>query len=155
MPSAKYCWDSCVFIALLTGEARPDGEIDGMLEVVDLVDRHQAVIITSALVRTEVLEDNDDPAIRERLEYMFRRPSCVMIDVNAAISAKAGALRATCRAAGRSLKTPDAVFIATATLHGAVALHTLDDQLLGLSGLPEVDGLLISKPCGDQTILSL
>ena len=40
MPKPSYCWDSCVIIALLTGEKRAQDEVDGLREVADLVDRH-------------------------------------------------------------------------------------------------------------------
>jgi predicted nucleic acid-binding protein len=142
-----------VVVALLTGEQRDQDEIDGMLEVVDLVDRRQAMLITSAILRTEVLEDINDPTVIERLEAMFRRPSCVMIDTNRAILEKARALRTAVKASKRSLKTPDAIFVATGLLHGADALHTFDDKLLALNGRAEVDGLRIVKPHGVQTLL--
>jgi len=155
MPSPKYCWDACVFIAYLTGEPRAQGEVDGLFEVLDLVDRHQAVILTSTLVRTEVLDDPAHPDLATRLEGLFASPSCVAIETNRAISEKAGRLRTACRAAGRSLKTPDALYLATALLNGATAFHTFDGQLLGLSGLHEVDLLTICKPSGPQTLLGL
>jgi predicted nucleic acid-binding protein len=142
-----------VVIALLTGEKRDQDEIDGMLEIVDLVDRRQAMLITSSMVRTEVLEDSNDPTVIERLETMFRRPSCVMIDANRAILEKARSVRTAAKSAKRSLKSPDAIFVATALLHGADALHTFDDKLLTLNGRPEVEGLQIVKPRGVQTLL--
>jgi predicted nucleic acid-binding protein len=144
-----------VFITVLTGELRSQEELDGLFEVMDLVDRQQATVITSSLVRSEVLDDLTDPTIRQRLNDLFRRPSFVTIDVNAAISDKAAALRAACRTTGRGLKSPDAVFIATALFHGADAMHTFDDKLLSLSGRTEVDGLTICKLHGVQTILEL
>lgn len=144
-----------MFLALLTGEARPQEDLDGLFEVLDLVDRDQAMIITSSVVRTEILDDEADPSAPERLEQIFARPTCVPIDVNRAISEKAGKLRTACKVGGRTLKTPDALFIATALLHGADALHTFDDRLLRLDGQPEVDGLHITKPHGRQTALSL
>ena len=155
MSSPKFCWDSSVFIALLTAEPRSEEDVAGLSEVIDLVDRREVTVITSSLIRSEVLDDATDPDLRRRLEDLFRRPSCVMVDVNRAISDKAGSLRSACRESGRRLRTPDAVFIATALLHRVDALHSFDDDHLSLSRRPEVDGLLICKPHGTQTILSL
>lgn len=155
MPAPKFCWDSCVFIALLTGEERPQEDTDGLREVVDLVDRRQATIITSSLVRSEVFDDASDPTSRQRFEDLFKRPSCVLVDVNRAISDKAGQLRAQCRASGRRLETPDAIFLATALLFKVDALHTFDTKLLALSGNPAVGELVVTKPHAVQTILDL
>ena len=155
MPKPKVCWDSCVFIGVLTGEQRSPDDLQGLNEVVDLVDRKQIVVITSSLVNSEVLEDTDDPGVRDRLRDLFRRPTFLTVEVNNAISDKAADIRSALRTAGRRLRTADAIFLATALVHGAAALHTFDDRLLALSGLPEVDSLRICKPQAEQTILPL
>src|SRR2546421_11794983 len=155
MQQPRYGWDACVVIALLTGEDRPEGERSGLLEVVDLIDSGKAAVLTSSLIRAEVLEDASNPDLRQKLEDVFRRPNCVAIDVSPAISERAGQIRSACRAAGRQLKTPDALYIATGLVHGVDEFHTFDDKLLSLSGLPEVEGLVITKPHATQTILPL
>ena len=155
MPSPKYGWDACVFIALLTAEARSEDERSGLLEVVDLVDKGRAIILTSSLIRTEVLEDASSPDLRRKLEDLFRRPNCVAVDANRAITEKAGQLRVACKDAGRELKTPDAVYLATAIVYKVDEFYTFDDKLLALSGLPEVEGLIITKPHAAQTILPM
>src|SRR5713101_2409586 len=136
MQRPKYCWDSSVFLVILTGEKRSEDDLNGLLEVTDLADRQRATIITSSMVRIEVLDDVTDPTIRKRLDDLFRRPSFVTVDINSAIQDKAATLRAACRKAGRKLKSPDAIFIATAILHSADAVHTFDDKLLKLSQNP-------------------
>ena len=155
MPKPKYCWDSCIFVTILTGEERSPEELQGLNEVIDLVDRRRALIITSSIVRTEVLDDIDDPKVRQGLDALFRRSSFLTVDVNNAISDKAGELRNRARAANRRLRVPDAIFVATALTHRVDALHTFDDQLLGWSQQTEVDGLLICRPGAEQTILEL
>ncbi|MCH7683380.1 MAG: PIN domain-containing protein [Gemmatimonadetes bacterium] len=155
MAKAKVCWDSTVFIAILTGEERTADDLQGLNEAIDLVDRRQLTVITSSLVRSEVLDRGSDAGVRERLRDLFRRPSFMIVEASNAISDKAGDIRDALLQSGRRLKTEDATFIATAILHGASALHTFDDDQLALSGLQEVDGLRIAKPHAEQTILPL
>ena len=90
MPRPKYCWDSSVFIALLTGEERAEGETEGLLEIVDAADCGKAVIVASAQVMTEVLPDLDDPTVSRRLEDLFKRAAFQMFDINQPILTKAG-----------------------------------------------------------------
>lgn len=47
------------------------------------------------------------------------------------------------------------MYIATALLHHADALHAFDEKLLHLNGLALVDGLPITKPQGAQTLLQI
>jgi predicted nucleic acid-binding protein len=155
MPRPKYCWDSCVFISLLTGEPRPEADRIGLFEVVDLVDRDQATIITSALVRTEVLDRTPNSVVRASLDGLFRRPTFVVMDLSGPIADRAGAIRQRVIDEGGSVRTPDAIFIATAIAHRADALHTFDDRLLRLSGSAHVEGLTICKPHAVQTVLPL
>ncbi len=155
MPRNRYCWDSSVFIALLTGEERPEEEKAGLLEVADLVERGEAIIVTSSLVRAEVLGDSSTPTVRSALDALFRRPQFVSLDVNATIGERAARLRESLRREGRRLASADAIFVATALAFLADALHTFDDRLLHLSGSPLVDALVICKPQGTQTVLAL
>lgn len=155
MPTPKYCWDSCVFIAILSGEERTPEEKAALLEVVDAADRGAVIIVTSAMARAEVLEDVQQPRVRELFDALFRRPNFLMMDVSAAIAERAGEIRQRARASGRRIESADAAFIATALAHRVDAFHTLDDRLLNLDGSVHVDGLHICKPSGEQTILNL
>lgn len=155
MAKPKVCWDSTVFIAILTVEERPPEDLQGLKEVIDLVDRRRLTVITSSLVRSEVLDKGYDTGVREKLRNLFRRPSFMIVEANTAISDKAGDIRDALLQSGRKLKTEDATFVATAILHGAQALHTFDDHQLALSGLPAVDGMVITKPQAEQTLLPL
>lgn len=156
MPTNRVCWDACVFISLLNGGVgRSPDEISGMREVIDLADRRGATIITSSLVESEVLEIVPESEVRARLEALFQRPNIVQVAASTEVMRRAGALRTAAAAAKRKLKTPDAIFIATALLNSADALHSFDRDLLKLNGLALVDGLPIVKPSGAQTILQL
>lgn len=155
MSSNKICWDACVFTALLKGEQRAPDEISGLREIVDLVDRKQVVLITSTLIETEVIGEIDDTSLQQRFETLFQRPNIVQVAASAEILRKAGLIRKAARDSKRNLKTPDAIYVATALLHAASSLQTFDDKLLAVSGTAIVDGLQITKPRGMQTVLQL
>lgn len=156
MPNPNYCWDSGVFIALLTGEsARTAEEIAGMREVVDLVDRGGAIISTSAMAQPEVLSNRANPDTREKFEALFKRQNFQVIPANSAIFTLATEIREEATREGRSIRTPDAIFIATAVAYRLDALHTFDEKLLAVSGRSCARGLLICKPRASQTVLGL
>jgi predicted nucleic acid-binding protein len=155
MPKPKFCWDTTVLIAHLTAEPRAQDEVDGLREVVNLVDSGQAILVTSLQAIAEVLPDDSSPDLQGRLKALFRRPNCIMVDLSAAVVAKAADMRQRARETGRRLKSPDAYFLATGVLLKVDAVHTFDDQLLGLSGSPIVDGITICKPRGEQTLLAI
>jgi predicted nucleic acid-binding protein len=146
MPSKLFCWDSVTFISVLNGGVhRSTDEISGLHEVIDMVERRQARIVTSEIILAEVLDN------APQLEALFRRPEYFMVSTGGPIMRKVRDLRS----ARRSLKTPDATYIATALAYKADELHTFDGQLLRLSGASEVEGLRICKPTGTQTTLNL
>lgn len=150
------CWDSVVFSKVLNGgEGLSADEISGLGEVVDLADRGQIIIVTSALIDMEVLGEIGDETIRARTAQLFERANIVAVEPSRAIIARARTIREQGRIEGRSIKTPDALFIATAIIHSAGALHTFDEKLLAVGGKDYVDGLPIIKPRGEQTLLAL
>ena len=158
MPKARFCWDACVFIAFLKGEARAEEEAAGMREVLEMMRMGRAHIITSALISSEVLNRAADKTkARDKLRELVSRPGFTVIDANLAISDRAGEYRERVNFSGVSLtlKRNDAVYVATAALYGADALHTFDPVLLALDRSPLVDGLHICPPRGIQTTLAL
>jgi predicted nucleic acid-binding protein len=155
MPRTKYGWDAGIFIALLTGERRPPGEMEGLREVVDAVGRGGIVIVTSAMATTEVLGDRDDPTVRNAFESLFRRPDHVMVDISPQILELARDIRVARGREGGRLKASDALYVATAVTYRCDALHAFDGGILALDGKPYVNGLSICKPRGDQTVLPL
>src|SRR5687767_717337 len=94
MRKTSFCWDACIFIAHLKGERRTPEETAGMREVFELIRNRKAVIVTSAIVQSEVLNRAADAAqARDRLRQMLIRPSFIVADANLAISDKAGEFR--------------------------------------------------------------
>jgi predicted nucleic acid-binding protein len=147
MQKPKFCWDATIFISHLTGEIRTPEETAGLAEVVDLTDSNRAIIITSSLLHTEVIGDS---RVIAALNALFRRPNFVQMNVSPEISRAAGRIRDA-----TGLKTPDAIYVATAIEFRVDALHSFDDHHLRLSGAREVGGLVICKPRGVQTLLGL
>lgn len=114
------------------------------------------MVFTSTLARTEVIGDRHDSVLRNAFKSLFDRPSFVMMDNSSAIADIAGDLRVAVReATGRRLRSPDATYIATALTVGVDALHSFDDDMLGLDGLSCVQGLPIKKPKGNQMTLGI
>ena len=55
-PKKKYYWDSVVFIAFLTGDKSPD-EMAGIREIIHEVESNRAILVTTVLIKTEVVID--------------------------------------------------------------------------------------------------
>lgn len=158
MPKTRFCWDACLFIAYLNGEARSEEEAAGMREVLELIRTGRAQIITSAVVFSEVLNRATDASrARDRLHVLLARPGFTVIDTNLAIGNKAGEYRERVNYSGspHKLKRNDAIYAATASLYEVAALHTFDPDLLELNGSPLIDGLKVCPPRGIQTTLAL
>jgi predicted nucleic acid-binding protein len=157
----KYYWDACIFLAWLQDERPPrrkPGEMEGLAEIVDEVERGDAVVVTSALTQTEVLSADFTEEQKTRFDRAFQRPSCVVVNVDQRIARLASEIRDRFRGEGKRIQTPDAVHMASALIVGADALHTFDDKLLGLDGqvlsaTPVSRTLCICKPSGQQTVL--
>ncbi len=149
MPKPKLYWDSCVFIALLMNEERLDGEMDGVMAVVDLADREEVLIITSILSNTEVLDPSSN-GVREQFDLLFKRPNFIRAALTDPISRLAADLRERMRQEDYSLKTPDSIHLATALAHTADEFHTFDPNILRHNGHDALRGLTISKPRGAE-----
>lgn len=154
MRKTRYCWDSCVFIAILTDEERSDDETVALGDVMNAVDDGHIIMVTSTLVQTEMLDAITDSTVSRRLHDVLNRPNVLQQSVTAAIARRAGEIRQALRGQVK-LAATDAVFVATALVHKCDSLQTYDSQLLGLSGRTEVSELRVTKPTTDQISLPL
>jgi predicted nucleic acid-binding protein len=154
MRAPSVCWDSTVFIAILTGEKRKSDEDAGLREVMELIDAGKLVVVTSAMAVVEVLNHSATGEIRAKFNALFTSPRFVMADVTAAIAEKARDVRENLPK-GVTLKGADSTFIATAIVYGCSALHSFDRHQLRLNGLACVDRLPIRHPRAEQTVLPL
>src|SRR4051812_30363778 len=107
MQKLRYCWESSVFIALLTDEKRSPEELSGLREIVEIVDQHRGIIVTSTLVHGEVFSQGGNQVVEEALDALFRKPSFVQLSASPEIMNKVGRIRRAVSDLGLSIKTPD------------------------------------------------
>ncbi|HEX7812575.1 MAG TPA: PIN domain-containing protein [Burkholderiales bacterium] len=144
----KFYWDAAPLIAWITNEKRADpSEMDGLAEVVEMVERGSAVLLTSVLWRAEVLELNLSKAQRQKLEQSFDGRSFIELSVDGRILDLAGEIRTLQRSskkkdAIKNIRTPDAIHLATAIQYDATEFHTFDGKRSGPNrgGLLSLDG---------------
>ena len=112
-------------------------------------------MVTSTLIQAEVLDAIENPAVSDHFRSLLNLPNVLQESVTPGIAQRAGEIRLALRRGEISLKTVDAVFVATALAHNCVSLQTYDRKLLNLSGRPEVSELIITKPGAAQMTLAL
>ena len=151
----KYYWDSGLFIAWLKDETRKPGEMEGLAEVVSMIDKKEAILITSVITRTEVLESSLTSENKGKFDLLFKRTNCIQVDVNAPISEMAHDIREFYKTkTGKNLKTPDSTHLATAIIYQCDELQTFDeDDMIPLSGNVADHNLVICKPKGKQMVI--
>lgn len=149
-PNPKYYWDTCIFLAWLKNETRAPGEMDGLAEIAAMIDRREAVLVTSVVTKTEVQQSSLDSYGRKRFEEIFQRRNIMLCDITEAISDLASEIREHCQKNSRKIETPDAQHLATAIAYKVGQMHTFDDRLLNLNGAGTGHPLVICKPQGKQ-----
>ena len=141
---ARYCWDTCVFIAWLKGE--PDKPLADIRAVASKIDADDGILIVPVTIFTEMQRSKFSTSQWDQFEQALDRSSVIVANTTAAIAQQASLLRDKAEAEGRKIKTADATVIATAIAYGADALHTFDSLLLELHRSEIVDGLAITHP---------
>jgi predicted nucleic acid-binding protein len=122
-----YYWDTATFLAWLDGgKGHPIEVISGLDEVAKEVNENRAVLCTSVITNTEVLEGKLTSEQIARLQNVFKRRNVVQISVDARISQRASAIRNYYNNRGVKLSTPDSIHLATAIIYQADEFHTLD-----------------------------
>ena len=142
MPSKrKYYWDANVFIAWLMAEK---GRVELCDGIVSEVQKGQAIIITSAIIETEVLSKGPSQETQDKFRALLKRRDVIAVNVDRSISQKAGKLRER----HKGLKGMDAIHLATAIIYGVDAFHTFegDDGILKYDGNVAGYPLKICKP---------
>ncbi|GJM43212.1 MAG: hypothetical protein DHS20C21_00540 [Gemmatimonadota bacterium] len=158
----SYYWDSCLFLAWLKDEERPEGEMSGVREFLDRAKRSEIRILTSVLTLTEVLEAAVPTDAGSEFQRLFRRRGFGLLQVTRPIAERAAEIRKFYRDSGSKLPTPDAIHLASAIHYEAAAFHTFDKGKSGKGvGLLQLDGdvaghpLRIHKPLAEQQSLDL
>jgi len=161
MPSGKpiIYWDTCVLLAWIKDEARPNNEMDGVNDYAEKIHRNHITLITSVLTDAEILESTLDDSAKQRLEDFFKRPNCQKCEVDSKIIPLSSKIRDYYQQQKLNdglptLTLPDAIHLATAIHYEANAFHTFDERnesrkrraLIPLNGNVAGYQLLICKP---------
>lgn len=82
----RFYRDTAPLIAWITDERRADpAEMAGLAEVVNMVDRGKAILMTSVLWRAEVFDSSLTPAQRKRLEQAFDGRTLVELQIDSRV----------------------------------------------------------------------
>ena len=151
MPELLY-WDSSVFLAWFMNEARDSAERTGMQEIVTRVTSGDALLISSAIMLTEVFPARMPATARKSFHSLFDRPDTRLVSVDRAISERARIIREIHQAEtpARKIPTPDAIHLATAQLYRAERFYTFDGSLLRLNNSAGGQPLQITNPFAVQ-----
>ena len=123
-----YCWDSNVFLAWL-GEEK-SAPLANIELVIDEIDKLLAVLLVPVTAYSEVLEAKHTNKQMDKFRKFLERSNVIVADVTKAIAEKAGEIRSRGLTARpkRSIRTPDATFMATAIIYRADVFHTLEEN---------------------------
>lgn len=152
-----YCWDSTVLIAWMDEDKT--APLDDMDLVVSAIDRKEANLLLPVTAYSEVLQAKHTQEQMDRFKKFAARSNVETANTTVQIALLVEEIRSSGLRARplRSIKTPDATFMATAILYKADVFHTLEPKLQNLSGLPIVRGLRICAPKpfdGQMSVLS-
>ena len=121
----KFYWDTAPLIAWITDEKRDDpAEMAGLAEVLELVDRGKAILMTSVLWRAEVFDSSLTPAQKKKLEAAFDGSSLLELGIDSRVMTLTSEIRAfqaqsRKKDALKTLSVPDAIHLASAIHWGA------------------------------------
>lgn len=159
----RFYWDTAPLIAWIVDEKRAPAEMAGLAEVVDMVERGAAVLMTSVLWRAEVLDMGLTQNQRKRLESAFDGQSVIELSIDNRVMDLAGQIRSFHRNAKKkdalkNIRVPDAIHLASAIQFEATEFHTFDGARSGgaKGGLLSLDGnvaghrLKICVPSAEQ-----
>ena len=128
MAKAKkiYYWDTCCFIAWLTSKDYPQEVLDGLDDVAKEVNENRAILCTSVMTDTEILEGQLTADQITKFQNLFKRRNVIQITLDQRIARRASEIRNYYNGRGIKIKTPDATHLATAIIYEAEEFHTLD-----------------------------
>ena len=132
-----FYWDTAPLIAWITDEKRGDpAEMSGLAEVVEMVERGHAVLMTSVLWRAEVLDLHLTPMQKRRLDAAFDGQSFLELQIDSRIMDLTSHIRSFHRAskkkdAIKQVSVPDAIHLASAIHYNASEFHTFDGKRVG------------------------
>lgn len=160
----KFYWDTAPLIAWIIDEKRVDpAEMSGLAEVLDMVDRGKAVLMTSVLWRAEIFDISLTSGQRKRLEAAFDGRSIVELGIDSRVMDLTSQIRSFHKNSKKkdvlkNIRVPDAIHLASAIHFGATEFHTFDGAkadgrsggLLTLNGNVAGHRLRICSPRAEQ-----
>ena len=164
----KFYWDTAPLIAWIKNENRDDpADMDGLAEVIDLVERGKAILMISVLWRAEILSSTLNSEQKENLTKAFQNRYTQELSIDSRVMDLAREIRDFQRNQQRkdvlkNIRTPDAIHLASAVHYGASEFHTFDGKktdgssssLLTLNGNVGGHRLKICVPKADQLRLN-
>lgn len=126
-------WDTCVFLAWIKDETRPNGEMDGVNDVANKIHKDHIILLTSTLTRTEILESTLNEIAKQRLIDLFKRKNFQQASPDERVMDLTHRIRDYYQQRKEedqlpTLTTPDAIHLATAILYSANEFHTFDER---------------------------
>ncbi len=136
------CWDSSVLISHLDGDRGKNPGRKGIISpVVSAIENGSYKLLVSTLLYTEILACKmPDGAIIKLDQFLQNKSLVTVMAVGIKVAKKARSIRNKMP----SIRTPDAIHLATAIIGKANVFHTFDGGLLRLSGKSVVEGLAIT-----------
>lgn len=151
-------WDTCIFLAWLKDEKRPNNEMDGVKFIADEIHNDHIILMTSVVTRGEVLESTLDNKGLQLWNDFFKRTKVREVVAAGKIMDLTHSIRDYYQQQKSvdglpTLTLPDATHLATAIIYGAHEFHTFDEHdkpkrkaLLPLNGNVAGHNLKICKP---------
>lgn len=130
MKSGRYWhyWDSCIFLHWLSDPQKDAAVVDGIEDIVRLVERGDSGVMTSVITRIEILRSRLDKKHVTSFIKLFSRPGIQQINVDPRVAQLAHDIRDYYASQQPPVKfwTPDCIHIASAILYEADEMNTLD-----------------------------
>jgi predicted nucleic acid-binding protein len=118
-----FCWDSCTYISLLTGEKRTAEEMKKLHGIEQMVNEGRAVVFTSTVTMVEVLACKMTPEQAKKFKGLIGNPDTPFMPVDTKVAELAHEIRSFYDG---KVSVPDAIHLATAIHFEAAAFHTYD-----------------------------
>lgn len=144
-------WDTCVFLAWLKNETRPNGEMAGLASVASEVTTGNLHLITSVTTMVEILDVRSGKGTASRFYDLFKRSNVDAINIDERIATKAGEIRQYYITQSSTDKKPalgfaDVLHLATAIVQKATVFHTFDGGNKKQRGLLDLNGNVAGHP---------
>lgn len=139
----RVCWDSCVYISLLTGVNRTPQEMKALYEIEHLANEEKVIIFTSVVTIVEVLECKLTAEQAAKFKGLIANPMTPFQQVDTRLAELAHTIRSFYEG---KISTPDAIHLATAIQYGATSFQTYD----GCGKRKKGDLLKLQQPIANE-----